>query len=115
MLIKEIFKKIFGKSESVIIPRIKQFLKKGYSMLVYDFKYPTLAEISYYHYILNGQHGGPLKDHTFHSINLDNIEHSRRINPLLPKYISMMARAGETAGAIVSALKRGEKGNRRRR
>ena len=100
-----------GKSESVIIPGIKQFLKKGYSMLVYDFKYPTLAEITYYHYLLNSQNGGPLKDHTFHAINLDNIEHSRRINPLLPKYISTLARAGETADAIVSALKRGEKGN----
>ena len=44
------------KSESVIIPGIKQFLKKGYSMLVYDFKYPTLAEITYYHYLLNKQH-----------------------------------------------------------
>jgi hypothetical protein len=72
-----------GKSESVTIPGIKQFLKKGYSILVYDFKYPVLAEITYYHYLLNSQHGGPLKDHAFHSINLDNIEHSRRINPLL--------------------------------
>ena len=98
-----------GKSESVIVPGIKQFLKKGYSMLVYDFKYPTLAEITYYHYLLNKQHGGPLKDHTFHCINLDKIEHSRRINPLMPQYINTLA--GETADAIVSALKKGEKGS----
>ncbi len=100
-----------GKSESVIVPAIKQFLKKGYSMLVYDFKYPTLAEITWYHYLLNKQHGGPLKDHEFHSINLDKIEHSRRINPLMPKYINTLAKAGETADAIVSALKKGEKGS----
>ena len=99
-----------GKSESVIVPAIKQFLKKGYSMLVYDFKYPTLAEISWYHYLLNKQDGGLLKDHEFHCINLDKIEHSRRINPLLPKYINTLAKAGETADAIVSALKKGEKG-----
>ena len=100
-----------GKSESVIVPGIKQFLKKGYSMLVYDFKYPTLAEITYYHYLLNKQHGGPLKDHEFHCINLDKIEHSRRINPLMPQYINTLAKAGETADAIVSALKKGEKGS----
>lgn len=100
-----------GKSESVIVPAIKQFLKKGYSMLVYDFKYPTLAEITYYHFLLNKQHGGLLKDHEFHSINLDSVEYSRRINPLMPKYINTLARAGETADAIVSALKKGEKGS----
>jgi hypothetical protein len=100
-----------GKSESVIVPAIKQFLRKGYSMLVYDFKYPTLAEITYYHYLLNKQHGGPLKEHEFHCINLDQIEHSRRINPLMPKYINTLAKAGETADAIVSALKKGEKGS----
>ncbi|HUZ59332.1 MAG TPA: type IV secretory system conjugative DNA transfer family protein [Hanamia sp.] len=100
-----------GKSESVIVPGIKQFLKKGYSMLVYDFKYPTLAEITYYHYLLNKQNGGPLKDHNFHCINLDQIEHSRRINPLMPHYIDTLAKAGETADAIVSALKKGEKGS----
>jgi hypothetical protein len=100
-----------GKSESVIVPAIKQFLSKGYSMLVYDFKYPTLAEITYYHYLLNKQHGGPLKDHEFHSINLDNVEYSRRVNPLMPQYINTLAKAGETADAIVSALKKGEKGS----
>ena len=100
-----------GKSESVIVPAIKQFLSKGYSMLVYDFKYPTLAEITYYHYLLNKQHGGPLKDHEFHSINLDNVEYSRRVNPLMPHYVNTLAKAGETADAIVSALKKGEKGS----
>lgn len=98
-----------GKSESVIVPGIKQFLKKGYSMLVYDFKYPTLAEITYYHYLLNSQPGGSLQGHAFHAINLDKIEHSRRVNPLLPRYIGTLAKAGETADAIVSALKKGEK------
>ena len=75
-----------GKSESVIVPGIKQFLKKGYSMLVYDFKYPTLDEITYYHYLLNKQQGGTCKDNEFQCINLDTIEHSRRINPLMPQY-----------------------------
>lgn len=100
-----------GKSESVIVPAIKQFLSKGYSMLVYDFKYPTLAEITYYHYLKNHQKNGKLKGHRFHCINLDKIEYSRRVNPLMPGYIDTLARAGETADAIVSALKKGEKGS----
>src|SRR5665647_3159821 len=110
-------KKVFYKIQNLLkilissICRCSSFLKKGYSMLVYDFKYPTLAEITYYHYLLNKQHGGPLKDHEFHCINLDKIEHSRRINPLMPHYINTLAKAGETADAIVSALKKGEKGS----
>ncbi len=99
-----------GKSESVIIPGIKQFLKKGYSMLVYDFKFPTLAEITYFHYLLHHTKGGALENHKFHCINLDRIEYSRRVNPLMPQYIDTLAKAGETADAIVSALKKGEKG-----
>lgn len=97
-----------GKSESVIVPFIKQFLAKGFSMLVYDFKYPTLASIVYYHYLLNKQKG-QLEGINFHCINLDIIEKSRRVNPLLPQYIDTLAKAGETADAIVSALKKGDK------
>ena len=96
-----------GKSESVIVPGIKQFLAKGFSMLVYDFKFPTLAEITFYHYKKHHVPGGALEHHDFHCINLDNIEHSRRINPLLPQYIDTLAKAGETAEAIVSALQKG--------
>ena len=100
-----------GKSESVIVPAIKQFLSKGYSMLIYDFKYPTLAEITYYHYLKHSYTGGPLADHKFYCINLDTIEQSIRVNPLLPQYIDTLAKAGETADAIVSALQKGtEKG-----
>lgn len=98
-----------GKSESIIIPFIKQFLARGFSMLVYDFKYPTLASLVYYHYLKNHQGNGPLKNHRFHVINLDDIEYSQRINPLDTRYIKSLADAGETAEAIVSALKKGDR------
>jgi hypothetical protein len=100
-----------GKSESVIIPFIKQFLGKGYAMMVYDFKYPTLARMTYHHYLLNSCPGGALQHHRFHVINLDDIEYSQRINPLDARYIRSLADAGETAEAIVTALKKGEKGS----
>ncbi len=98
-----------GKSESIIIPFIKQFLERGFSMMVYDFKYPTLAALTYHHYLKNHVKGGSLEHHKFHVINLDNIEYSQRINPLDTRYIKTLAEAGETAEAIVSALKKGEK------
>lgn len=97
-----------GKSESIIIPFIKQFLAKGFAMLVYDFKYPTLAQLTYYHYLKNKKNGA-LKDHKFHVINLDDIEYSQRINPLDTRYIRSLADAGETAEAIVTALKKGDR------
>lgn len=95
-----------GKTESIIIPYIKALLAKGFAMLVYDFKYPDLTEITYYHYLLNKRNNGPLKNHTFHVVNVDQIEHSQRINPILPKYISTLSDAAETAEAMVLALKK---------
>lgn len=100
-----------GKSESVIIPFIKQFLAKGYAMMVYDFKYPTLAKLTYYHYLKNHIPGGSLEHHDFHVVNLDDISYSQRINPMDAAYIKSLADAGETAEAIVTALKKGEKGS----
>jgi hypothetical protein len=98
-----------GKSESVIVPFIKQMLGKGFAMLVYDFKFPDLGKITYYHYLKNNAGNGPLKNHSFHCINVDSIEHSQRINPLLPKYIQTLSDANETAEAIVASLQKTDK------
>ncbi|OLY95702.1 type IV secretory system conjugative DNA transfer family protein [Cnuella takakiae] len=97
-----------GKTESVIIPFIKQFLAKGFSMLVYDFKYPDLSLIAYHHY-LKGRRGGALKGHQFHVLNLDRLEYSRRVNPLHPRYITTLADATETAETLIHALLKSEK------
>lgn len=98
-----------GKSESVIVPFIKQMLSKGFSMLVYDFKFPDLGRITYYHYMMHHTNDGALKDHAFHVINLDNIELSRRCNPLHAKYIKSLGDATETSEAIISALLKTDK------
>lgn len=98
-----------GKSESVIVPFIKQMLAKGFAMLVYDFKFPDLGKITYYHYLKNNAGDGPLKNHVFHCINVDSIEHSQRINPLLSQYIQTLSDANETAEAIVSSLQKSDK------
>lgn len=95
-----------GKTESIIIPYIKALLAKGFAMLVYDFKYPDLAEITYFHYLLNKKNNGSLRNHTFHVVNVDQIEYSQRVNPILPRYITTLSDAAETAEAIVLALKK---------
>ena len=98
-----------GKSESVIVPFIKQMLSKGFSMVVYDFKFPDLAKITYYHYCMHHTNGGSLKNHAFHVVNLDNVEMSRRCNPLHARYITSLGDATETAEAIISALLKTDK------
>ncbi|MES2062520.1 MAG: type IV secretory system conjugative DNA transfer family protein [Bacteroidota bacterium] len=98
-----------GKTYSIIVPYIKQLLAKGFTMLVYDFKDPDLGEITYYHYLLNKKKG-ILKDYTFHAVNLNRIEKSRRINPLKPEYLTKLADATETAASLVEALRKGDKG-----
>lgn len=97
-----------GKTYSVIVPYIKQLLAKRFTMLVYDFKDPDLGKVTYYHYLLNKK-SGVLKDFSFHAVNLNNIEKSRRVNPLKPEYVSKLADATETAASLVEALRKGDK------
>lgn len=100
-----------GKSFSIIIPYIKQLLGKGFSALIYDYKYPDLAEIAYHHYKINKKKGTLPKNTKFHVINLDDVEYSRRVNPLKPEYINTLAEAQETAeGLVLALLKTGKAG-----
>ena len=42
-----------GKTFSIIEPFIRQHSKKGFAMVVYDYKFPTLATKLYCHYLKN--------------------------------------------------------------
>lgn len=97
-----------GKTFSVIIPFIKQLTGKGFSTVVYDFKYPDLGKLTYYHYLISKQKGLLSENHRFNVINLNDVEHSRRINPLHPDYITSLADATETAEALIKSLKKSE-------
>lgn len=93
-----------GKSYSIIIPFIKRFIQLGHTAIIYDYKYPDIGEIAYYHYLLK------VKDkkykHKFHVINLNELEKSRRVNPLAPQYLEKMADCIETAEAIIESLQK---------
>ncbi|WP_431294515.1 type IV secretory system conjugative DNA transfer family protein [Pedobacter sp. P26] len=97
-----------GKSFGVVMPFIRQVIAKEFCVCCYDFKFPDLGQIAYYHYLL-GKKQGRLSGFDFHVINLTSVEQSRRINVLRPDYILTLADAGETAEALVEALKKGDK------
>lgn len=97
-----------GKSFGVVMPFMRQLIFKEFCICCYDFKFPDLGQIAYYHYLL-GKKQGRLSGFDFHVINLTAVEKSRRINVLRPDYIVTLADAGETAEALVEALKKGDK------
>lgn len=97
-----------GKSFSVVNPFIRQLIAKEFAVCLYDFKFPDLGQIAYYHYLLAKQQG-KLKGFAFHVINLNDIEKSRRINPWRADYIRSLADAAETAEGLVEALKKGDR------
>ena len=79
-------------------------------MVVYDYKFPTLATKLYYHYRKNQAAGNTPANCKFNIINFVNVEYSRRVNPIQQKYISNLAAAMETAETLVESLQKGQKG-----
>ena len=98
-----------GKTFSIIEPFIRQHSAKGFAMVVYDYKFPTLAQKLYYHYRVNKKAGLTPKDCAFNIINFVNVEYSRRVNPIQLKYISNLAAASETAETLLESLQKGKK------
>ena len=98
-----------GKSFSVVEPFIRQQSEKGYSMVVYDYKFPTLATKLYYNYMLNMSRGKAPKGCKFNIINFVDVEYSMRVNPIQHKYIPDLAAAQETAETLVESLQKGKK------
>ncbi|MCO7354040.1 type IV secretion system DNA-binding domain-containing protein [Riemerella anatipestifer] len=95
-----------GKSFGVINPTIRQLVSKGFSLCIYDFKFPDLGQIAYYHYLLKRKKD-PTYKHNFVVINLNEVEKSKRVNPLKKEYIKTLADAQEMAESMVSALQKG--------
>lgn len=95
-----------GKSFGVINPAIRQLVGKGFCLCIYDFKFPSLGEIAYYHHLLKKK-TDPNYKHKFHVLNLDEVEYSRRVNPFKKEYINTLAQAQEMAESMVSALQKG--------
>ena len=98
-----------GKTFSIIEPFIRQHSAKGFAIVAYDYKFPTLAQKLYYHYRINKKAELTPKGCAFNIINFVNVEYSRRVNPIQLKYISNLAAASETAETLLESLQKGKK------
>ena len=96
-----------GKSFSVIEPFIRQHSAKGFSMVVYDYKFPALAEMTFYHFNKNKMLGNIPENMEFNIINFTDVEYSNRVNPIQKKYIPDLSAASETAATLLAALNKG--------
>jgi len=88
-----------GKSFSVYNPFIEQMIKKGYTMFVYDYKFPDLTEVVYNELLLNIDKY-PVKPEFF-VINFNDPRYSNRCNPIHPRYITDQAASAEVADIIM--------------
>ena len=87
-----------GKTFSVIEEFIRQQLLKGFSFMVYDFKFPSLTQVTYNFYKDSG------RDFNFNIINLDEIEYSQFINPLDASLIQKTSDAIEASQTVLFNL-----------
>lgn len=93
-----------GKSYAVINQFIKQQIEKGYTLYIYDFKFPDLSTIAYNHLLKNQR--GYKKVPTFYVINFDDPARSHRCNPINPSFMSDISDAYESAYTIMLNLNR---------
>ena len=91
-----------GKSYAVVNSFIKQQIEKGYSMYVYDFKFPDLSMIAYNH-LINHLDGYKIKP-KFYVINFDDPRRSHRRNPIHPDFMTDISDAYESAYTIMLNL-----------
>ena len=92
-----------GKSFSVYGPYIEQMLAKGYTMFVYDYKYPSLSQEVYNEAIASARSFRKMYGTTpeFCVINFNDPRHSLRCNPINPRYITDPADTTEIAELIM--------------
>jgi hypothetical protein len=91
-----------GKSYFVIQHVIRQHLHKGFSMLVYDFKYDDLSKIAYNTLLRNGSAYKVRPN--FYLINFDDLNRSHRCNPLDPNAMLDITDATESSRSILLGL-----------
>ncbi|CEN52726.1 TraM recognition domain-containing protein [Capnocytophaga canis] len=69
-----------GKSFAIIEEYMRQMIRKSFTGVVYDFKFPTLS-LKTYNYFLWYQHFYKVKP-SFYVVNFDDPEYSHRCNPI---------------------------------
>ncbi|GAB4038302.1 type IV secretory system conjugative DNA transfer family protein [Spirosoma gilvum] len=84
-----------GKSFSLLEPILMQAMQQGKAGLVYDYKFPALAQLV----------AATVPDSTKdYYINFDDLSYSHRVNPVHPQVMTEMAYAKQFATTIVKNL-----------
>jgi len=95
-----------GKSYSVYNSFIEQMSEKGFSMFVYDYKFPDLTEVVY-NEVLNNIENYEVKP-KFYVINFNDPRYSHRCNPINPVYLDDPADATEIAELVMRNINKSE-------
>lgn len=93
-----------GKSYSVIRQVICQHLAKGFTMMVYDFKYDDLSRIVYNAWLRWPTQS--TRKPAFRLIHFQDLARSQRCNPLDPASMTDISDAGDAARTILMGLNR---------
>ncbi len=93
-----------GKSYAVVNNYIKQHIKKGFSMYIYDYKFDDLSVIAY-NALINNMDCYKVKPRFF-VINFDDPKKSHRCNPINPDFMTDISDAYEAAYTIMLNLNR---------
>lgn len=89
-----------GKTYSIIEEFIRQQMIKKFSFMIYDFKFPSLTQVSYDFY------KNAKSKSKFQIINLDFVEYSQFINPIAPDLIRRSSDAIEASQTVLFNLNR---------
>lgn len=93
-----------GKSYFAIRHVITQHIQKGFSMLIYDFKYDDLTRIAYN--TLRKYSGNYKVSPKFYVINFEDLSRTHRCNPLDPASMTDITDATEASRTIMLGLNR---------
>lgn len=94
-----------GKSYSIFGPFISQTIEKGFSMFVYDYKYPALTN-RVLNELLDKYHCYDVKPKLY-VVNFDAPLYSHRFNPIHPRYLEDPLDATEIAEVIMKNVNKG--------
>jgi YWFCY protein/Type IV secretory system Conjugative DNA transfer len=93
-----------GKSFFIMQHVIRQHIRKGFGLFVYDFKFDDLSKIAYGAFLKSGNSGSTPRK--FYSINFEDLSRSHRCNPLDPSSMLDITDAIESSRTILLGLNR---------
>ncbi|ASV32356.1 MULTISPECIES: type IV secretory system conjugative DNA transfer family protein [Flavobacteriaceae] len=99
-----------GKSFALIEEIIEQFIEKGFTLLIYDFKFDTLSKIAYNYWMRKKERLMAAKSDElielpeFYTLSFDDIEKSHRCNPIDPYLMRNQTDAADAATIIMKNL-----------